>query len=94
LFRLPQARGTIGFIASVSQPFCAACTRLRLTADGHLRLCLLREDEVDLLTPLREGASDEALRRLITAAAWRKPWGHGLAQGEAPQDRTMSQIGG
>ena len=94
LYRLPGAQGQIGFIASVSQPFCAACTRLRLTADGHLRLCLLREDEVDLLTPLRQGASDEELRRLIVEAAWRKPWGHGLAQGEAPQDRTMSQIGG
>ncbi len=94
LYRLPGARGTVGFIASVSQPFCAACTRLRLTADGHLRLCLLREDEVDLLTPLRQGASDEDLRRLILDAVWRKPWGHGLAQGDAPQDRTMSQIGG
>ncbi len=94
LYRLPGARGQIGFIASVTQPFCAACTRLRLTADGHLRLCLLREDEVDILTPLRQGASDEDLRRLIQQAVWRKPWGHGLAQGEAPQDRTMSQIGG
>ena len=94
LYKLPGGKGEIGFIASVSQPFCAACTRLRLTADGHLRLCLLREDEVDLLTPLREGASDEALRRLILQAAWRKPWGHGLASGEVPQDRTMSQIGG
>ncbi len=94
LYRLPGARGQIGFIASVSQPFCAACTRLRLTADGHLRLCLLREDEVDLLTPLRAGASDDDLRDLIRQAAWRKPWGHGLARGEAPQDRTMSQIGG
>ncbi len=94
LYRLPEARGTIGFIASVSQPFCAACTRLRLTADGQLRLCLLREREVDLLTPLRQGASDEELRRLIVQAAWAKPWGHGLAQGEVPLNRTMSQIGG
>lgn len=94
LYRLPDARGTIGFIASVSQPFCAACTRLRLTADGQLRLCLLREREVDLLTPLRQGASDEELRRLIVQAAWAKPWGHGLAQGEVPLNRTMSQIGG
>ncbi len=94
VFRLPKARGTVGFIASVSQPFCAACTRLRLTADGHLRLCLLREAEVDLLTPLRQGASDEALRRLIVEAAWAKPWGHGLARGEVPLNRTMSQIGG
>lgn len=94
LYRLSEARGTIGFIASVSQPFCAACTRLRLTADGQLRLCLLREREVDLLTPLRQGASDEELRRLIVQAAWAKPWGHGLAQGEVPLNRTMSQIGG
>lgn len=94
VYRLPKAQGTIGFIASVSQPFCAACTRLRLTADGHLRLCLLREREVDLLTPLRQGASDEQLRRLIVQAAWAKPWGHGLAQGEVPLNRTMSQIGG
>lgn len=94
VFRLPEAQGTVGFISSVSKPFCAACTRLRLTADGHLRLCLLREAEVDLLTPLRQGASDEDLRRLIIQAAWAKPWGHGLAQGEIPLNRTMSQIGG
>ncbi len=94
LFRLPQAQGTVGFIASVSQPFCAACTRVRLTADGYLRLCLLREQEVNLLDPLRQGASDEDLRRLIVQALWAKPWGHGLAQGEIPLNRTMSQIGG
>ena len=92
--RLPGARGTVGFIATLSQPFCASCTRVRLTADGHLRLCLLREKEVDLLTPLRQGASREALRRQITDALWAKPWGHGLAQGEIPLNRTMSQIGG
>ena len=94
VFRLPQAEGTVGFIASVSQPFCAACTRLRLTADGQLRLCLLRDLEVDLLTPMRQGADDETLRRIIVQAAWAKPWGHGLAQGEIPLSRTMSQIGG
>ena len=94
LYRLPNAKGTVGFIASVSQPFCAACTRLRLTADGQLRLCLLRDREVDLLTPMRQGADDETLRRMIIQAAWAKPWGHGLAQGEIPLSRTMSQIGG
>jgi len=67
---------------------------VRLTADGHLRLCLLREREVDLLTPLRAGASREDLRRLVVDALWAKPWGHGLAQGEIPLNRTMSQIGG
>jgi len=94
LYRLPGARGTVGFISTISQPFCASCTRVRLTADGHLRLCLLREREVDLLTRLREGASREALRRLVVDALWAKPWGHGLAQGEIPLNRTMSQIGG
>ena len=94
LYRLPQARGTVGFISTISQPFCASCTRVRLTADGHLRLCLLREKEIDLLTPLRQGADRETLRRMITDALWAKPWGHGLAQGEIPLNRTMSQIGG
>ena len=57
IYRLPGASGNLGFITSVSQPFCASCTRARLTADGRLRLCLLQEGEVDLLTPLRAGAS-------------------------------------
>jgi cyclic pyranopterin phosphate synthase len=65
LFRIPGAQGDIGFISSVTAPFCAACTRARLTADGRLRLCLLREGEVDLLAPLRAGASLEDLRQII-----------------------------
>ncbi len=94
VYRLPNAQGTVGFIATLSQPFCASCTRARLTADGHLRMCLLREYEVDLLTPLRQGASEEELRQIILKAVWEKPWGHGLYQGEIPLDRTMNQIGG
>ncbi|MCO5190234.1 MAG: GTP 3',8-cyclase MoaA, partial [Anaerolineae bacterium] len=58
LYTLEDAPGTVGFISSISKPFCAGCNRARLTADGKLRLCLLREKEVDLLTPLRAGASD------------------------------------
>lgn len=94
LFRIPGAKGEIGIISSVTQPFCASCTRARLTADGRLRLCLLREREVDLLTPLRAGASLEELRQLILDGIWHKPWGHGLAEGLIPLNRTMSQIGG
>lgn len=94
LYRLPEARGEIGFISSVSMPFCAACTRARLTADGRLRLCLLREGEVDLLTPLRAGATLEDLRQLILDGIWNKPWGHGLAEGIIPLNRVMSEIGG
>jgi GTP 3',8-cyclase len=94
IFRLPGAKGELGFISSVSAPFCAACNRARLTADGRLRLCLLREKEVDLLTPLRAGASIDDLRALILEGIWEKPWGHGLAEGVIPLNRVMSEIGG
>ena len=94
LFRLAQAKGEIGFISSVSQPFCASCTRARLTADGKLRMCLLREYEVDLLTPLRAGASTTDLKALILHATWNKPWGHDLAGDVIPLNRVMSEIGG
>lgn len=91
---LPGAQGNVGFISTVSVPFCSACNRARLTADGRLRLCLLREKEVDLLTPLRAGATLEDLRKLILDGVWYKPWGHGLAEGEIPLNRVMNQIGG
>jgi cyclic pyranopterin phosphate synthase len=94
IYHLPGAQGSLGFISSVSQPFCAMCTRARLTADGRLRLCLLREGEVDLLSPLRAGASQDELRQLILDGIWRKPWGHGLADGVIPLNRIMSEIGG
>ncbi|HZW02743.1 MAG TPA: radical SAM protein, partial [Anaerolineaceae bacterium] len=94
IYRLPGACGELGFISSVTVPFCAACTRARLTADGKLRLCLLRDKELDLLTPLRQGASIEDLRQLIIGGIWQKPWGHGLAEGDFAVNRTMSEIGG
>jgi cyclic pyranopterin phosphate synthase len=94
IFRLPGAIGDVGFISSVSAPFCYSCTRARLTADGRLRLCLLREGEVDLLTPLRAGAAMGELRKLILDGLWNKPWGHGLAEGIIPLNREMSEIGG
>jgi GTP 3',8-cyclase len=94
LYRLPGSKGDVGFISSVTNPFCASCTRARLTSDGRLRLCLLREGEVDLLTPLRQGASLEELRAIILEGVWNKPWGHGLAEGVIPLNRAMSEIGG
>ncbi len=94
LFRLAGALGDLGFISTVSQPFCASCTRARLTADGRLRLCLLRENEVDLLSPLRAGATQAELRSLVLEGIWKKPWGNRLNQGETALNRTMSQIGG
>jgi GTP 3',8-cyclase len=94
VFRLPGALGNVGFISSVSAPFCHSCTRARLTADGRLRLCLLREGEVDLLTPLRAGATQAELRQLVIDGLWHKPWGHALAEGVIPRNREMSEIGG
>ena len=94
LYRLAEAPGTLGFISSVTHPFCASCTRARLTADGRLRLCLLRENEVDLMGPLRDGADDEQLKQIITDAIWWKPWGHRLDEDIIPLNRTMSEIGG
>jgi cyclic pyranopterin phosphate synthase len=94
VFRLPESAGTLGFISTVSQPFCASCSRARLTADGRLRLCLLNEKEVDLLTPMRSGANQNQLREIILEGIWGKPWGHQLADGKVPLNRAMSEIGG
>jgi cyclic pyranopterin phosphate synthase len=94
LYQIPGARGTLGFISSVTGPFCAACNRARLTADGRLRLCLLREREVDLTTPLRQGATLEDLKSIIRQGIWEKPWGHGLSDEVIPLNRVMSEIGG
>lgn len=94
LFRFPNGQGMVGFITSVTQPFCASCTRARLTADGHLRMCLLVGQEVDLLSPLRAGANDGELRQLILDGIWHKPWGHQLTLGKIPLNRTMGEIGG
>jgi cyclic pyranopterin phosphate synthase len=94
VFHAPGAKGDIGFISSVTTPFCGSCTRARLTADGILRTCLLCEQDTDLLTPLRAGASLEELRAIVEEAIWNKPWGHDLAVGAIPINRVMSEIGG
>jgi cyclic pyranopterin phosphate synthase len=94
LYQIPGALGKLGFISSVTEPFCAACNRARLTADGRLRLCLLREKEIDLMTPLRQGATPEDLKLIIREGIWKKPWGHGLSEEVIPLNRVMSEIGG
>jgi cyclic pyranopterin phosphate synthase len=93
-FRFPQAGGTIGFITPVSQHFCFNCNRLRLTAEGKLRPCLLSDQEVDLRRPLRGGASPEELKKIITEAVQSKPQRHQLPQGRVSRKRLMSQVGG
>src|SRR5207253_8077162 len=70
------APGGVGVIGSVTEPFCDTCNRLRLTADGHLRVCLFALGETDLRTPLREGASLDELAGVIRTAVWGKWQGH------------------
>ncbi|MBN1889513.1 MAG: GTP 3',8-cyclase MoaA [Thermoflexales bacterium] len=94
VFRLPGARGTLGFISPVSRHFCPSCNRLRLTSDGKLRPCLLSGDEIDVRAALRAGASDEHVRQIIAHAVSCKPERHRLEQNVIPLDRTMAQIGG
>jgi cyclic pyranopterin phosphate synthase len=94
LWRIPGAMGSIGFISPISAPFCDACNRVRLTADGKLRLCLIRPDEVDFRDLMRAGASDEEVLQQLRASVWRKPWGHRVHEGERNTVRGMSQIGG
>ena len=95
LFRLPGAKGILGFISSLSDHFCGRCNRLRLTADGKLRPCLFSESEIDLKTPLRSGCDDIELARLIAVALSVKPEGHSISEGvKKKYQRTMSRIGG
>jgi cyclic pyranopterin phosphate synthase len=93
-YRLPGAEGTIGFITPISEHFCYRCNRLRLTADGQLRPCLLADQEIDLRTPLRNGATAAEVRALIVEAIQRKPLRHHLDEQLRPESRAMSQIGG
>ena len=86
---------SVGIIASVSAPFCAACDRVRLTADGQVRNCLFANAETDLRGPLRGGASDAELAELIRAEMWREEAGHTIGRADFQQpDRPMSAIGG
>ena len=93
-FRFPSSRGTIGFISPVTEHICIRCNRLRLTAEGKLRPCLLSDEEIDLRGPLRRGASSEELCHLIEEAVAAKPQGHQLAKGITSKKQTMAQIGG
>jgi cyclic pyranopterin phosphate synthase len=97
-FMFRDGRGSVGFVNSVTEPFCASCSRLRLTADGHFRVCLYDLDEVDLKTPLRAGATDEDLAQRMKGAVSAKGRGGALEileqKSALPLVRTMHQIGG
>ena len=90
-----DGQGSIGFISPVSEPFCGDCNRIRVTAEGKLRTCLFSMTETDLRGPLREGASDDDLEKIVRAAVWEKELKHHVNDvGFVQPARTMSQIGG
>jgi GTP 3',8-cyclase len=94
-FRVSGGKGVIGFITPISKHFCESCRRLRLTADGKIRPCLLSDTEIDVKSPMRGGCSDAELERLLRLALKIKPERHYIA--ESPGgcfERTMSRIGG
>ncbi|MBI3783807.1 MAG: GTP 3',8-cyclase MoaA [Deltaproteobacteria bacterium] len=93
-YRLPKARGIIGMISPVSQPYCGNCNRMRLTADGKFHLCLLNDDELDVRTAIRNGSSDEMIGKTLLRAVGAKPTGHHLERGVSTEDRNMYQLGG
>ncbi|MFE3326204.1 GTP 3',8-cyclase MoaA [Streptomyces sp. NPDC059176] len=85
----------VGVIASVTRPFCRACDRTRLTADGQIRTCLFAQEETDLRGALRSGAPDEEIAKIWEVAMWGKKAGSGLDDPSFLQpDRPMSAIGG
>jgi len=95
VYDFADGAGEIGFINPVSEPFCADCNRIRLTAEGKLRTCLFSINETDLREPLRSGAGDDELERIIRDAVWRKELKHHVGEpGFVPPPRSMSAIGG
>jgi cyclic pyranopterin phosphate synthase len=94
-YQLPNARGVIGFISPITRHFCESCRRLRLTADGKIRPCLLSDSEIDIKAPLRGGCDDAELERLFRLAIEIKPDRHYVNESvHCGFQRTMSRIGG
>jgi len=94
-FRFRDGRGGVGFINSVTEPFCSSCNRMRLTADGQIRTCLFSTREHDVKSLLRAGATDAELKRFITRLVWTKEPGHRINEPDFIRpDRSMSAIGG
>jgi cyclic pyranopterin phosphate synthase len=93
-FRFAHGGGIVGFISPVSEPYCGACNRMRLTADGRFHLCLLNDDELDVKQALRSGGGEQEVAAILLRAVTLKPTGHRLDEGVSTRDRSMFQIGG
>ena len=98
IYKIQGGKGEIGFISAISHHFCESCNRLRLTADGYLRACLLSDEEIDLKGPLRAGCSDLELEDLIKTIIAKKPMRHNIAISDKVHFkkcvRDMRSIGG
>ncbi len=93
-YRFASGDGVVGFISPVSEPYCGACNRMRLTADGRFHLCLLNDDELDVKQALRTGGGQAAVEQILLKAVGLKPTGHRLDEGVSTRTRSMFQIGG
>lgn len=94
-FRFENSAGLVGFISPITHHFCDTCNRLRLTSDGKLRPCLFSETEIDIKSPMRRGASDEEIERLLRLSVEMKPHGHSInAEKYFAYLKPMSKIGG
>lgn len=93
-FHLAGARGVLGFISPVSEPYCGTCNRMRLTADGRFHLCLLNDDELDVKAAIRSGGGVGAVAEVLLKAVRGKPTGHALDRGISTERRDMYQVGG
>ena len=95
-FRWPDAKGVVGIISPISHHFCPSCNRIRLTADGKLRNCLFSDEEVDIKSPLRQGATDADLAQILRASIDNKPEKHSLQSDifRKCHNRPMVAIGG
>ena len=96
-YRNQNMKGCIGFISAISHEFCESCNRIRLTSSGFLKLCLHYNKRIDLKEPIRNGISDEDLKKLIHDTIWNKPISHKFGHASEEQDielKNMVQIGG
>lgn len=92
-YRLPGARGKVGFISALSNHFCATCNKIRMTSDGKIKPCLHSNEEIDMMGVLRSGTDEEVLEALKETYGHREQHHH-LNEGAAPIERDMNKIGG
>ena len=92
LYRIRGGQGEIGFISPLSHQFCSSCNRLRLTSNGRLRACLLLDDEIDILSPIRDGCTNQELAELLQLAVTKKPSTHDINIEERHMKKCLTEM--